>query len=32
MSDVFFKTVQAEIESYGFKVADKDFSRRWGGF
>ena len=32
MSNAFFKTVQAEIESYGFKVADRDFSRPWGGF
>src|SRR6056300_1450899 len=32
MSNVFFKTVQAEIESYGFTVADNDFSRPWGGF
>ena len=32
MSNVFFKTVQAEIESYGFKIADKDFFRPWGGF
>lgn len=29
---MFFKTIQAEIESYGFNVADKDFSRPWGGF
>ena len=27
-----FNTVQAEIESYGFTVADKDFLRPWGGF
>ena len=32
MSTVFFNTVQAEIESYGFTVADKDFTRPWGGF
>jgi mannose-6-phosphate isomerase len=32
MSNVFFNTVQAEIESYGFITADKDFSRPWGGF
>ena len=32
MSKVFFNTVQAEIESYGFTVADRDFSRPWGGF
>ena len=32
MSNVFFKTVQAEIESYGLNVTDKDFSRPWGGF
>ena len=32
MSNVFFNTVQAEIECYGFTVADKDFSRPWGGF
>mgnify|MGYP006091656065 CR=1 FL=1 len=32
MSDVFFKTVQAEIESYGLTVADKDYTRPWGGF
>ena len=32
MSNVFFKTVQAEIESCGFTVADKDFTRPWGGF
>ena len=32
MSNVFFKTVQAEIESYGFTVENKDFSRPWGGF
>ena len=32
MSNVFFKTVQVEIESYGFTVADKDFTRPWGGF
>ena len=32
MSNVFYNTVQAEIESYGFTVADKDFSRPWGGF
>ena len=32
MSNVFFKTVQEEIESYGFTVADKDFTRPWGGF
>ena len=32
MSNVFFNTVQSEIESYGFTVADKDFTRPWGGF
>lgn len=32
MSKVFFNTVQAEIKSYGFTLADKDFSRPWGGF
>ena len=32
MSNVFFNTVQAEVESYGFTVADKDFSRPCGGF
>ena len=32
MSKVFFKTVQAEIESYGFTVVNKDFLRPWGGF
>ena len=32
MSNVFFNTVQAEIESDGFTVADKDFTRPWGGF
>lgn len=32
MSNVFFNTVQAEIESYGFTLAVKDFSRPWGGF
>ena len=32
MSNVFFNTVQAEIESYGFTVADNAFSRPWGGF
>ena len=29
---MFFNTVQAEIENYGFTVADKDFLRPWGGF
>ena len=32
MSNVFFNTVQAEIESYGFTIANKDFTRPWGGF
>ena len=32
MSNVFFNSVQTEIESYGFTTADKDFSRPWGGF
>ena len=32
MSNVFFKTVHAEIESYGFTIANKDFTRPWGGF
>ena len=32
MSNVFFNTVQAEIESYGFTIANKDFTRHWGGF
>jgi mannose-6-phosphate isomerase len=32
MSNVFFNSVQAEIESSGFIIADKDFSRPWGGF
>ena len=32
MSNLFFNTVQAEIESYGFTIADKDFTRPWGGF
>ena len=32
MSNAFFNKVQTEIESYGFAVADKDFSRPWGGF
>ena len=32
MSNVFFKTVQAEIESYGVTITNKDFSRPWGGF
>ncbi len=32
MNNVFFNTVQAEIESYGFTIADKDFTRPWGGF
>lgn len=32
MSNVFFNTVQAEIESYGFTVTDKEFTRPWGGF
>ena len=32
MKEKFFKTVQTEIESYGFAIASKDFSRPWGGF
>jgi mannose-6-phosphate isomerase len=32
MNNVFFNTVQAEIESYGFTIANKDFTRPWGGF
>ena len=32
MSNVFFKTVQAEIENYRFNLADKNILRPWGGF
>ena len=32
MSDDFFLSVQSKIEGYGFTVADKDFTRPWGGF
>jgi mannose-6-phosphate isomerase-like protein (cupin superfamily) len=32
MSNVFFNTVQLEIESYDFTIVKKDFTRPWGGF
>ena len=32
MSQVFYKTVRSELESYGFTVVAADFNRPWGGF
>ena len=32
MSQVFYSTVQSELECLGFRVVAKDFSRPWGGF
>ena len=32
MSKDFYRTVQSEIEGYGFTVVAKDFDRPWGGF
>ena len=32
MSQIFYRTVQSELECLGFKVVAKDFSRPWGGF
>lgn len=32
MSQVFYTTVQSEVENLGFTVLANDFSRPWGGF
>ena len=32
MSQVFYSTVQSELECLGFTVVANDFSRPWGGF
>jgi len=32
MSQVFYNTVQSQLELLGFSVVAKDFSRPWGGF
>ena len=32
MSQVFYNTVQSQLEFLGFSVVAKDFSRPWGGF
>ena len=32
MSRVLFRTIQSELESFGFSVVSKDFDRPWGGF
>lgn len=32
MSQVFYTTVQSEVENLGFTVVANDFSRPWGGF
>ena len=32
MSQIFYSTVQSELESLGFTVVAKDFNRPWGGF
>ena len=32
MSQVFYNSVQCEVESYGFTVVAMDFDRPWGGF
>ena len=32
MSQIFYRTVQSELEGLGFKVVAKDFARPWGGF
>ena len=32
MSRVLYRTIQSELESFGFSVVSKDFDRPWGGF
>ena len=32
MSKDFYRTIQSELEGYGFTVVGKDFDRPWGGF
>ena len=32
MSQVFYNSVQSEVESFGFTVVAIDFDRPWGGF
>ena len=32
MSQVFYKTVRSELESFGLSVVEADFNRPWGGF
>lgn len=32
MSEIFYNTIQNEIESLGFRVISKDFERPWGAF
>lgn len=32
MSQVFYNSVQSEVESFGFTVVAMDFDRPWGGF
>lgn len=32
MSQIFYSTVQSELQCLGFTVVAKDFSRPWGGF
>ena len=32
MSQVFYRTVESELKSFGFMVIEKDFNRPWGGY
>ena len=32
MSHIFYRTVQSELEGFGFSVVESDFNRPWGGF
>ena len=32
MSQIFYRTVQSELEGFGFSVVESDFNRPWGGF